>query len=765
MQRERLAHADALMGRLLRPWWGLILGLFCLRLGTALTQRSETAVQWTPLGHSLMHDAWVLLAGLPVWLLLSAPLLWVSRQRVQRALLFLLASVVLVVEALLSHYFAQAGVALGADLWAYSGAEIWTTVSAASGSLVGSWLIPLPLSILCIAASVYQPARLPKFAAPRGWATLLLGMGLISAPLTPSTWFLDQPLAERNKLAWLVTDSVQHASSGPKPAIPVRASDPQHPFARPESTPDTLSALLNLNPETPPHLLFLVVEGLGRNFSGPNARLGSFTPFLDELAQRSLYWENFVATQGRTFAVLPSLLGSLPLGLHGEKPRTHDSLLSILKANGYALRYFTGTNLSFDHQGDYLSSEGVTFQFSERDFPDSKRKLTEWGYADGDLLEQVSLQARQAPGQPTLTVVQTMSMHSPFKVTEQDVYRQAVVTRLETLKIPPNQRAPYLRQQDIYASILYTDDMLRRFFQQMANTPGWDNTLVVITGDHRLPEIPMATQLERYHVPLIIVSPRVKEPRRVRAVSSHVDVAPALLAMMSNRYGIRTPATVSWMGTGLDVSTQFRNLHAVPLQQTKTDLSDYLSGLYYLSHDRLFRVSDGLYPEPVDDITQLERVRNEFQAFLAAREVMLQSPRMTPAVNADQRIRYDEAKRALQAQGRTTEPSGVVVSEVVTRLSTDGTLEAHATLTNASGQPSVVFVPLLVITDTDGRQLGEAYGKAMSLAAGQTVKSTLTLKRAAGGWEPGRHFAALVVSHPDTGRPVGQGQYHVAIKP
>lgn len=765
MQRERLAHADALMGRLLRPWWGVMLGLFCLRLWAALTQHSDAAIPWTSLGHLLMHDAWVLLAGLPIWLLLSAPLLWVSTQRLQQALLILLASVVLVAEALLSHYFALAGVALGADLWAYSLGEIWTTVSAASGALLGSWLIPLPWGILCIAASVYRPAGRPTLSAPPGWATLLLGIGLISTPLTPASWLKDLPLAERNKLAWLVTDSVQHASPGPKPSIPVQARDPQHPFARPESTPDTLSALLNLPPETPPHLLFLVVEGLGRNFSGPNARLGSFTPFLDELAQRSLYWENFVATQGRTFAVLPSLLGSLPLGLHAEKPRTHDSLLSILKANGYALRYFTGTNLNFDHQGDYLRSEGVAFQFSERDFPESKRKLTEWGYADGDLLEQVSTQARQASSQPTLTVVQTMSMHSPFTVPEQNAYRQAVVARLDTLNIPANQRAPYMRQQDIYASILYTDDMLRRFFQQMATTPGWDNTLVVITGDHRLPEIPMATQLERYHVPLIIASPRVKEPRRVRAVSSHVDVAPALLAMLSHRYGIRTPATVSWMGTGLDVSTQFRNLHAVALQQTKTDLSDYLSGLYFLSHDRLFRVSEGLYPEPVDDVTQLERVRNEFQAFLAAREVMLQNPRLTPAMNADQRIRYDEATRTLETQGRTIEPSGVVVSEMVTHLSNDGTLEAHATLTNASRQPSVVFVPLLVVTDTDGRQLGEAYGKAMSLAPGQTVKSSLTLQPAAGRWEPGRHFAALVVSHPDTGRPVGQGQYHVAIKP
>jgi hypothetical protein len=235
--------------------------------------------------------------------------------------------------------------------------------------------------------------------------------------------------------------------------------------------------------------------------------------------------------------------------------------------------------------------------------------------------------------------------------------------------------------------------------------------------------------------------------------------------LLSHRYGISTPATVSWMGSGLDIATQFRNLHTVPMQQTKTDLSDYLSGLYLLSHDRLFRISEGLSPEPVDDALQLERLRGEFQAFLAARQVMLQTPRLTPATKADQRIRYDEASRMLESPGQPPEPAGVVVSEMVTYLRTDGTLEAQATFTNASRQPSVVFVPLLVITDTQGHQLGEAYGKAMSLKPGQTVKPTLTLKRTTGGWEPGQHFAALVVSHPDTGRPVGQGLYHVPIKP
>jgi uncharacterized sulfatase len=43
----------------------------------------------------------------------------------------------------------------------------------------------------------------------------------------------------------------------------------------------------------------------------------AFTPFLDELSGKSLYWANFLATQGRTFGALPSILGSLPYAEKG----------------------------------------------------------------------------------------------------------------------------------------------------------------------------------------------------------------------------------------------------------------------------------------------------------------------------------------------------------------------------------------------------------------------------------------------------------------
>ena len=75
----------------------------------------------------------------------------------------------------------------------------------------------------------------------------------------------------------------------------------------------------------------------------------------------------------------------------------------------------------------------------------------------------------------------------------------------------------------------------------MLDAPEYRNTIFILTGDHRLPEIPMSTRIDRYHVPLLIVSPLLKQPRMITAVSSHFDVAPSLLALLAHNAGIKTP--------------------------------------------------------------------------------------------------------------------------------------------------------------------------------------------------------------------------------
>lgn len=750
-----------LLGTLLRPWPALLLGVLLLSLAQWWQAQAAVSV----LAPMLANDLLMLLRAVPLWCAVLWPLLALG-ERARSLALALAGSVMLLALAALALYFGVAGVPLGADLLAYSWQEARTTLAGAQMPLPPALLLALGLAGLALWVP-WGPWRWQalRHALPAPSVAAVLGLCLAGSLLLPAT-LAQAPALATNKLQFFVGDVLaQHTDAQAQAAVV--AAGP-YPFEHAETTPDTLGPLFELDPRTPPHLVFVIVEGLGRSFSGPGARLGSFTPFLDELAAKSLYWDNFLATQGRTFAVLPSVLGSLPFAPYGEQAIANDNLLSLLKAQGYKLRYFSGTNLAFDHQGAFLAASGVDTFWSEKDFAEPARKTSEWGYPDGDLMDALT---RSAPPQgPTLTVVQTMSMHTPFVVPRQAHYRERVAQRLDALGIPPAQREAYRQQQDIYASILHTDDALRSWFQHMATRPEWQNTVVVITGDHRLPEIPMASRLERYHVPLIVSSPLLRQPQRIKALSSHFDIAPSVLALLSHRYGMPMPQRVHWMGAGLDVHPQWRNLHHLPLKQTKTELSDYVSGDYYLAQGQLMSLQDGLMSTPDDNAEMAQSLRTEFAQVRAALAQLAQSERPSDYPNdalvrepaRSQRAPYEEAGRTLAPAHTTHRIEGVVVSDAQGRFAADGQLLAQAQFAQQGKQASPVFVPLLVLSDAQGRELAEASGSAMQLQPGQTQAVSLNLR--SGDWPAGTYFLSLVVSHPDTGKPIGKGQYHVEVR-
>ncbi len=737
-----------LLGSSLQPW--LVLAPAVLVLG--LVQGITAHAPWAVLGQRAIADALMLLRALPLWCLLLLPALALPA-RSQAVLQAVLGSLLLATVLALEVYFSVSGVPLGADLLAYTWDEVRTTVGGAQ--------VPVPwpaLAVLVLALAVLwwsllrQPQRQP---GPARLSTGVLGLCVVGSLALPARWPLaDGPGAAQasNKLAFLVGDVLAQSRTD---SVKL---DSAYPFEHTETTPDTLGPLLAMDPQTPPHLVFVVVEGLGRNFSGPGARLGSFTPFLDSLAQRSLYWENFLATQGRTFAVLPSVLGSLPFGPYGAQPIAHDSLPSLLKAQGYRLRYFSGSDLAFDQQGALLQAMGVEQFWSAPDYQAPAQKLSEWGYPDGDLMDAVL--AQPWPTAPSVTVVQTMSMHTPFVVPRMDHWRQQVQSRIQALGLSAAQREAAMRQQDIYASILYTDDALRGFVERLSRLPQWKNTVLLVTGDHRLPEIAMDTRIERYHVPLIVHSPLLREPRQIKALSSHADIAPALLAMLAKRYGWATPQRVHWMGQGLDVHPQWRNLHTVLLKQTKTELSDYISGEYYLAQDRLMSLQDALVAEPEDNPAVLQAMRQELATLRAGLARIPQQGALVAEAGRQHRVPYAEAGRSLEPAHRARRLEGVVVADAQGRFE-GGQLVVQGRFSQQGSQDSPVFVPLLVLSDAQGHELAEASGPATRLQAGQT--QAVQLKLPPRDWPAGTYYLSLIVSHPDTGRPIGKGQYHVAV--
>lgn len=543
--------------------------------------------------------------------------------------------------------------------------------------------------------------------------------------------------------------------------------DAERTFLRAEDTPDVLGPLFERTADgRPPNLVIIIVEGLGRAFSGPDARLGSFTPFLDALAVRSVYFDNFLANQGRTFGVLPALFGSLPIADRGflalgDRMPAHAGLFNVLRRQGYETRFYAGFDAAFDNELAYLQLQEVGAIIDRHHFDARYRPnpYSSWGYPDRELVSRVLADSgRFRP--PFVLAMQTISMHTSYRFPGQEAYRARFERRLDELHVPVVQRTGYREHADIYSSVLYADNELRRYFEEVATQPWYANTVFLVTGDHRLPEIPMDTHMERYHVPLIVFSPLLKAPRRDGAVSSQLDVTPSLLAYLANGYRLQRPARVTWTGTGLDLSPVFRNVHEIPLKHSKTSPPDFVSGPWLLRDGQLHTLAAGFSAVPAQD--PAGRAAGRLAGYLARNEQFLRTLALSPEGGAPRLAAYDaQGVRSQDAEAEpVARPLGLGLDAVRT-LMDEGGIEVAATFANGDPIPSARFVPLAVLSGVDGRDVQERYGASMVLKGGEVRE--LTLRFELPNLAPGRYFVAVIPSDPDTGRPLGRGSYKVPV--
>jgi uncharacterized sulfatase len=148
---------------------------------------------------------------------------------------------------------------------------------------------------------------------------------------------------------------------------------------------------------------------------------------------------------------------------------------------------------------------------------------------------------------------------------------------------------------------MYADDALRYFMNEYRKKPEFKNTIFIITGDHRMPEIPINTNVERFYVPLIIYSPLLNRTASFKGVSSQLDITPTLLTYMANEYNLKKPTSKSWVGSNLDTSRFFNSIKFIPMKRNKTEFVDYIDRGVFHSKGQYFRLNDQMLLSESDD--------------------------------------------------------------------------------------------------------------------------------------------------------------------
>ncbi len=574
-----------------------------------------------------------------------------------KILLIIVLVLLTLISLMLVLYFSKSKIPLGSDLFGYSLFEINETITSAGGLTIVN--IVILASVIIASAFIFILFGRIKLKKSFGYSYCFLAVITFSfvSDLNPQpenfsstadyfafvnksqfftsktySYFFEKELDEPIYSFYIETEDSTDIS--------VKYTDSNYPFLHEENTPDVLSNYFNVG-DKKPNIVFIIIESLGRGYSGENAYLGSFTPFLDSLAKQSLYWENFLSTGGRTFAALPSLLGSLPFGEKGflemgSSMPSHFSLIKYLKKYGYKTHFYYGGDSRFDMMDEFLKKQKIDLIIDEKNFGNRYNKMPSggsgfsWGYGDKELFKRSFEIIEKVKQENQLNIFLTLSMHSPFIVENMDYYHDKFEKICSTNKLGSEISNTVRTYKEMLSCVLYTDDAVREFIDEYKKRDDFENTIFIITGDHRMPEIPIIDQIDRFHVPLIIYSPLLKRSAKFSSVSSQFDVTPSLLPFLSIHYQMEEVTQSTFIGSGLDTTREFRNTHRYPLMRNKNELLDYLFKDYFYSDKKLYRILDNLGIVPIDDNYSENVISNEFSDFKKRNDVMIKTKRLIP---------------------------------------------------------------------------------------------------------------------------------------
>ena len=264
------------------------------------------------------------------------------------------------------------------------------------------------------------------------------------------------------------------------------------------------------------NIVIIIVESLSAEFTGIGNPGHGYTPFLDSLAEKGLYFKNGFANGRRSIDAPPSILAGLP-HLRDEtffcaEFKTLHGIGTILKSRGYNTSFFHGGKNGTMFFDVFSRRMGFDEYHGLNEYPNPQDSDGIWGIYDEPFLQHFAGQLSRRP-QPFASVLFTLSIHNPYQIPPQ--YEQTL----------PKGELP------IHRTVAYFDLALKNFFATSATMPWYKNTLFVIVGDHIAPpeKIP-PRMIDTYRVPIVFYYPGGELPKVDRdRIVQHVDIGPSLL--------------------------------------------------------------------------------------------------------------------------------------------------------------------------------------------------------------------------------------------
>lgn len=265
-----------------------------------------------------------------------------------------------------------------------------------------------------------------------------------------------------------------------------------------------------------PNVIIVVLESFMSKDMGTLGGFPGVASRMDSLTNEGILFTNFYANSFRTDRGLVSIFSAYPgqpttsIMKYPRKTQTLPSIPKSLKEAGYNLQYYYGGDADFTNMRSYLMACGIDNIISDKDFPVSER-LSKWGALDHVVFKRLATDLKGEQKEPFFKALQTSSSHEPFDV-------------------------PYHKHKDLYLnSVAYTDSCLGAFIDELKQTEYWKNSVVIMVPDHAAayPAGIDNHSIERYQIPLLIAGGALRQPMKVDAYASQIDIAATLLSQLN----------------------------------------------------------------------------------------------------------------------------------------------------------------------------------------------------------------------------------------
>ena len=563
-------------------------------------------------------------------------------EKAGKIILFLITLLFALILLICISFFSYQLTPLDVFIYKYDLKEMWMTVNTTDTVNVNMYIF-----IFCVFCVIYSKGFLWFIRNQFSNKTLkliigcLMGIGFIAQLYYPQTKY------SKNKGFYFINQSFKHYIKSDETNYTLndrksfqalyptkKFTNATYPLLHESSYPNVLAPYINYF-EKKPNIVLLIVEGLNNDYLQNQYRGIDMMPNLRKLAQEGLYWNHCLTLGERSFAALPSLTGSLPYGELGFTLQTiypyHHSLVSLLHANNYKTTFYYGQGAWFHRKNYFLNFNNIDLICDKGTFGSNFQKI--WvkdffvGYNDKDLFTHSLQVIDTIKSKNRFDIYFTGTSHTPFKINNQAYYEKRLNGLLK--KCNSTKEKQFLKSNKKFIlSELFVDDAIQYLIDAYKNRTDFKNTLFVITGDHPMSELPRENSLKRFHVPLILYSPKIKKPKTFSHVVSHLDFYETIIGLLKN-YGVVPPEQSTALGSHL-LNKQNPN---VAFMNDNREVIDFLSGNYYISNSELFRVHSNFKLTKINNPRKLKELTNKLNAFQKTSKYVCKKDKILPLSN------------------------------------------------------------------------------------------------------------------------------------